>query len=76
MKMGAYFLEHVRSTYKIPTHTLDADFVHLLHRKSGYPEAELNNILSEIKEFGQWHAISEERLAQFHRQLELFYQTT
>jgi hypothetical protein len=75
-KMGAYFLEHVRATYKIPTHTLDADFVHLLHRKSGYPEAELKNILSEIKEFSEWPAISEERLAQFHRQLELFYQKT
>ncbi len=75
-KMGAYFLEHVRSTYKIPTHTLDADFVRLLHRKSGYPEVEISNIVSEMDQLRQWPAIGEERLAQFHRQLELFYQNT
>lgn len=75
-KMGAYFLEHVRSVYKIPTHTLDEDFVKLLHAKSGHPQAELTAIVQEITQFQQWPNLSEEKLANFHKSLEYFYQNT
>ena len=75
-KMSAYFLEHVRSTYKIPTHTLDEEFIKTLHAKSGYPEPEVNKIVSEITQLKAWPEISEERLAGFHKSLELFYQNT
>jgi hypothetical protein len=75
-KMGAYFLEHVRSTYKIVTHTLDEGFVQSLHVKSGYPEPEIKNIVQEIKRFSAWPNLSEEQLARFHKSLELFYQNT
>ena len=75
-KLGTYFLEHVRSTYKIATHTLDDDFVRTLHLKSGYPEPEIKNIITEIRELKEGYSISEERLAHFYHQLELFYQNT
>ncbi len=75
-KMGAYFLEHVRSTYKITTHTLDDDFIQSLHVKSGYPQPEIKKIVTEIEQFSEWPNISEERLADFHKSLELFYQNT
>lgn len=75
-KMGTYFLEHVRSTYKIATHTLDDDFSRILHLKSGYPEPEIKNIVMEIAQLKGRPNISEERLAHFHNQLELFYQNT
>lgn len=75
-KMGAYFLEHVRSKYKIATHTLDDEFVKTLQAKSGYPEPELNNIVNEIKGLPNQPAISEEQLADFHKSLELYYQNT
>lgn len=75
-KMGAYFLEHVRSAYKIATHTLDDDFVRALHAKSGYPEPEIRNIVGSIVTLPQWPNLSEEKLADFHKQLELFYQNT
>ena len=75
-KMGAYFLEHVRSRYKIPTHTLDDVFVQALHFKSGYPEAETKNIINTIHRIQTANFITETELAQFHRQLELFYQNT
>lgn len=75
-KMGAYFLEHVRTRYKMPTHTLDSAFVHTLHMKSGYPEAELKSIVSTIGQLSLEGHVSEEGLARFHHQLELFYQNT
>jgi hypothetical protein len=75
-KMGAYFLEHVRSQYQIATHTLDNDFVQTLHVKSGYPEPELQALLASIGQYAQTEYISEDELARFHQQLELFYQNT
>ena len=76
VKMGAYFLEHVRSHYKMPTHTLDSEFVRTLHVKSGYPEEELQTIISTIGQLAMQGGISEESLARFHHQLELFYQNS
>lgn len=75
-KMGVYFLEHIRAVYKLPTHTLDENFIRALHFKSGYPEHELNDIVSFLNDVKTSPAVSEERLAHFHRQLELFYQNT
>lgn len=75
-KMATYFLEHVRSRYKLPTHTLDNDFVRLLHYKSAYPEAETKKIVDTIQYLQTVSSIPEGELAAFHRQLEAFYQTT
>jgi len=76
MKMGAYFLEHVRSKYKLPTHTLDEDFVQSLHFKSGYSEQETRNIVETIHTIHTVNFITDAELGGFHRQLELFYQNT
>lgn len=75
-KMSAYFLEHVRSKYKIATHTLDDEFVKSLQAKSGYPEEELKQLINEIKQVQNLPNISEENLAGFYKRLELFYQNT
>lgn len=75
-KMSAYFLEHIRTTYKLPTHTLDEKFVQLLHFKTGYDTAELNKIMGSIQYFEATHKISEQQLSQFYKQLESFYGTT
>jgi len=73
-KMSAYFLEHVRSKYKLPTSRLDDDFVRNLHYKSGVDEKEIGEIISFIKYLDQAAAVSQEQLAHFHKQMELFYQ--
>ena len=52
-KMSVYFFEHVRSTYKLPTHTLDEAFVEALHYKSGYSLEKLNEIIAFVQ-YPQW----------------------
>jgi len=76
IKMAAYFLEHVRSKYKLPTHTLDGSFMQTLHFKSGYPQQEIQQIITSIQNIKTAPAITEWQLSEFHKQLELFYQNT
>ena len=75
-KMSVYFLEHVRSTYKLPTHTLDDEFLQALHYKTGYPAEALQNIISFITSLQSNTSVNEKKLAGFHKELETFYQNT
>lgn len=75
-KMSIYFLEHVRSVYKLSTHTLDAQFINSLHFKSGYSFESLQEIVFFIAQLDMGESLNENELARFHRQLELFYQNT
>jgi hypothetical protein len=75
-KMAVYFLEHVRSTYKINTQVLDDSFILSLQEKSGYPRQELTSLISFIKGLEEDQAVSEVQLTDFYKQLDLFYQNT
>lgn len=75
-KMSVYFLDHVRSRYKLLTHTLDESFINALHAKSGYGITELRDIIDSINHVSTAKAITDEELTQFHKQLESFYQNT
>jgi hypothetical protein len=72
-KMAAYFLEHVRNRYKIPTNELNEEFVKNLTIKSGIPEEEIRPITGTITYLEQQVTISNADLYQFHKQLESFY---
>ena len=72
-KMGSYFLEHVRNKYKLPTGTLDDEFVKNLQYKSGAEESEIRGIVSFIKHLDENVVIKNNQLTDFHKQLELFY---
>lgn len=72
-KMAAYFLEHVRNKYKLPTGTLDDNFINQLKFKTAAPESELRGIVSFIKYLDDEPVISSSSLTDFHRQLESFY---
>ncbi len=73
-KMSAYFLEHIRNRYKLSTTTLDDDFCKRLQYKTGITEEEINRIIQTIHQIENQTAISDEMLAEFHKQLESFYQ--
>jgi hypothetical protein len=73
-KMSAYFLEHVRNRYKLPTSRLNDEFVKALHVKTGIEETEIKYIVGFINRLDTAAVISDGELASFHRQLESFYQ--
>lgn len=75
-KMSSYFLEHVRSKYKLSTQAIDDDFITAVHNKTSYPVEELRSIIVFINFAEDAPAISEGQLSDFHKQLELFYQNT
>lgn len=72
-KMSAYFLEHVRTKYKLLTGSLDEEFTRKLQHKSGVAEHEIRGIISFIKYLDDAPGINHRQLADFHRQLEDFY---
>jgi hypothetical protein len=72
-KMAAYFLEHVRNKYKLPTSQLDDEFVKNLKYKSGIDEPEIRGIVSFIKYLDETVVINNNQLTDFHKQLESFY---
>ncbi|MCB0777378.1 MAG: DUF4350 domain-containing protein [Chitinophagaceae bacterium] len=72
-KMAAYFSEHVRNKYKLPTTKLDAEFIKNLHYKSGVPETEIEGITDFISYLDGATAISQSQLKDFYKQLESFY---
>ena len=75
-KMASFFLEHVRSRYKIESATSDETFVTELHQKSLYEQEELKKIVDFIQYLETGQFITEQELARFYRQLNLFYKTT
>ena len=72
-KMSAYFLEHVRSRYKLQTSELDEEFIKNLHGKTGINEKEIKEIVLFINDLDTMTEVSDKQLAGFHKKLESFY---
>lgn len=72
-KMGTYFLEHIRSQYKLSTAMLDDNFIRNLQYKTGIPEPEIRSIVTFIKMAEESASVSAAQLSAFHQQLESFY---
>ncbi len=75
-KMGIYFLDHVYNRYKLPADNLDEGFIHALHLKTGYDINKIKTIVNFIIHGENNSKIKEQELADFHNQLESFYQNT
>ncbi len=73
-KMAAYFLEHVRNKYKIPTGNLDEEFVQKLQFKTGGDEAEIRSIVTFINQLNRTSSVTAKQVTGFYKQLESFYQ--
>jgi hypothetical protein len=72
-KMSAYFLEHVRNKYKLPTGTLDSAFINNLKFKSGEEETVIREIVTFINYLDGAAAVSSNQLTDFHKKLDSFY---
>jgi hypothetical protein len=75
-KMSLYFLEHIRTTYKLATGNLDEAFIKAVQLKSGCDEVRLRSIISFINFLHTAPALSDTQLAAFYHELDLFYHTT
>ena len=75
-KMSVYFLDHVRTRYKISTNELDEQFINAVHAKSGFGREQISEIVSFIHYADRSENINEQELSRFHNQLESFYQNT
>lgn len=74
-KMSAYFLEHVRTRYKLSTSEMDEEFVKLLSFKTGHTEGDIQAIVDFIQKLHRVTAVSANDLISFHNKLESFYKT-
>ena len=72
-KMAAYFLEHVRTRYKLPTSELNDEFIQNLRFKTGMEEEPIREIVSFINHLNVAGAATDKELVLFHKQLESFY---
>lgn len=72
-KMTAYFLEHVRSRYKMPTQNLNEDFIKELVYKSGVEERLVRDIIGFIETLYTGGTITAQGMAWYHEKLENFY---
>lgn len=73
--MAAYFLEHVRSRYKIPTSALDEKFVKTLQFKTGVQADSIQGIVNDIKRMEEADNLNAHQLNEFYKKLENFYRT-
>jgi len=72
-KMAGYFLEHVRSRYKLPTGVLDEEFIQNLRFKTGADEQEIRRIVTFIKYTEDAPAVNADEVTEFYKLLEGFY---
>lgn len=72
-KMAAYFREHVRNNYKLPTGNLDEEFIKRLQFKTSCEERDIRPIVDFINNLEGMGNVSDSQMAEFHRQLEAFY---
>ena len=71
--MSAYFLEHVRNKYKLPTGTLNEEFINNLKFKSGEEETVIREIVTFINYLDGAPIVSSNQLTDFHKKLDSFY---
>ena len=76
VKQYRYFLEYVRTTYRVNTNEVDADFMHYLSQRSGVDVSILLNILRGMNDIRGGGVLDDRTLVAHHRNLELFYQQT
>lgn len=72
-KMSAWFLEHVRSRYKLATGALDDAFIKNLQFKTGVEAEEIKAIVDFIRNLDSAATVSAADVTAFHRKLESFY---
>ncbi|WP_346237657.1 DUF4350 domain-containing protein [Niabella insulamsoli] len=72
-KISTYFLEHVRSRYRIFSKDLNASFEQELHFKSGVNQFLVKQIVSQIRRISNGDAFSDTELIALQHNIDEFY---
>ena len=72
-KKISYFLEHIRTTYRLKTTNIDEEFISALTLKSGVNEAALRTLFTNIKELDHAYAVTDGQLIELNKSIEKFY---
>ena len=72
-KLTQYFLDYVRTKYKVATSAINPAFVKALARKTNITEAEISEITDSIHAINLSEKISAKQLINYHALLENFY---
>ena len=75
-KQYTYFLERVRTAYRLDTHESDPAFVQRLSARSGVAEATVLRIVQGMGDVRDGKPIDDKTLVTHYRHLENFYQST
>jgi hypothetical protein len=75
-KLTQYFLDHVRTDYKLSTTEINNSFEQQLAAKSGKDITEIKAILEMMHTINLSHAITQKQLMDYYELLENFYKTT
>lgn len=72
-KKISYFLEHIRTTYRLKTTNIDEEFISALTLKSGVNEAALRTLFTNINELDHAYAVTDGQLIELNKSIEKFY---
>ncbi|MGN6569370.1 MAG: DUF4350 domain-containing protein [Flavipsychrobacter sp.] len=72
-KMATYWLEQIRSKYRVPTSKLDDEFVDILMKRSGVSEDLIKTIIEQIKVLNENSPMRDKELADLNNNIEQFY---
>jgi len=75
-KQYRYFLEYVRTAYRVNTSEIDENFMQYVSQRSGVEVSILLNILQGMGDIQRDSTLDDKALTVHHRYLELFYQQT
>ena len=73
LKMFSYFLEHIRNSYFLNTQNLNNEFAESLSRKSGIPEARVQELLQLMNDTDHADNISDMKLLELHNMMQEYF---
>lgn len=72
-KMVTYWLEQIRSKYRVSTSKLDGEFVDILMKRSGVSEDLIKTIIEQIKFLNEGSTMRDKELSNLNNNIEQFY---
>jgi hypothetical protein len=73
-KKITYFLNHIRTHYRLDTSHFDEEFREKLEKKTGKPREEVDALVNLLQTLGQQKTISKEELLALNRKIDVFYE--